>query len=91
MAYVLICRDKPGALDVRLASRDAHLAYAKASGLVRFGGPLIGEDGAMAGSLIALDAPDRAAAEAFAASDPYALAGLFASVEIMEMKVVFGA
>ena len=91
MAYALICRDKPGALDIRKANREAHLAYAKETGLVRFGGPMLDESGAMIGSLVVLDAADRDAAEAFAAQDPYAKAGLFESVEIVAMKVVFGA
>jgi len=57
--------------------------------LIFVAGPLI-EDGVMRGSLLILDAPDRAAAEAFAAGDPYARAGLFASVEILEWKKVLG-
>jgi uncharacterized protein YciI len=36
----------------------------------------------MCGSVIILDVADLAAAEAFAAGDPYAKAGLFASVTI---------
>ena len=91
MAYTLICRDKPGALDIRKANRDAHLAYARESGLVRLGGPLLDEAGEMAGSLLVLDTDERSAAEAFARDDPYGRAGLFASVEIAAMKLVFGA
>jgi uncharacterized protein YciI len=90
MTYLLICRDKPGALETRLANRDAHLAYLKASGIVTLAGPLLDEAGAMTGSLLAIEAPDRAAAEAFAAADPYAKAGLFAAVEILAWKRVIG-
>lgn len=89
MHFALICRDKPGHAQTRLDNRAAHLDYARASGLVFVAGPLI-EDGVMRGSLLILDAPDRAAAEAFAAGDPYARAGLFASVEILEWKKVLG-
>ena len=39
--FVLICQDKPASLDLRMATRDAHLAYAKASGCVRAGGPFL--------------------------------------------------
>ncbi len=89
MHFALICRDKPGHVQTRLDNRAAHLDYARASGVVFVAGPLI-EDGAMLGSLVILDVPDRAAAEAFAANDPYAKAGLFASVEIVEWKKVLG-
>ncbi len=89
MLFVLIARDKPGALETRKANRDAHLAYLKETGCVQQAGPIM-EDGAMAGSVLVLDLPDRAAAEAWAADDPYAKAGLFASVEIMEWNRVLG-
>ena len=88
--YVLICRDRPGALEVRKANRDAHLAYLAGTGIVRLAGPLLDDDGAMVGSLLAVEAADRAAAEAFAAADPYAKAGLFAAVEIMAWRKVIG-
>jgi uncharacterized protein YciI len=90
MTYLLICRDKPDSLAVRVANRDAHLAYLKDSGVVTLAGPLLDDAGGMTGSLLALDLPDRAAAEAFAAADPYARAGLFASVEIVGWRRVIG-
>jgi uncharacterized protein YciI len=52
---------------------------------------MLDENGDMIGSMLALEAEDRAGAEAFAANDPYAKAGLFDTVEIVAMKVVFGA
>jgi uncharacterized protein YciI len=88
--FVLICRDEPGALETRKANRDAHLAYLAETGVVRLAGPLLDDDGAMVGSLLAVEVADRAAAEAFAAADPYARAGLFASVEIMGWRRVVG-
>lgn len=89
MHAALICRDKPDALDIRMANREAHLAYARDSGAVVFGGPMI-EDGRMVGSLLVIECTDLAAAQAFAQADPYARAGLFASVEIVEWKRVLG-
>ena len=48
------------------------------------------EDGeAMIGSVLIIEAADRAEAEAFAAGDPYAKAGLFESVTIKPFKKVF--
>jgi uncharacterized protein len=44
----------------------------------------------MTGSLVVLDLPNRAMAEAWAANDPYAKAGLFAEVRIEEWKKVIG-
>ncbi|MCA8880255.1 MAG: YciI family protein [Rhodobacteraceae bacterium] len=90
MYYVLLCRDRPGALAIRKATRDSHLAYIRDTGVVTEAGPLLDADGEMAGSLVVLDVPDRAAAEAWAASDPYAKADLFADVEILTWKRVIG-
>ena len=89
MPFALICRDKPGALEIRKANRDAHLAYA-AEHPILLGGPMLDEAGAMTGSLLILDVETRAEAEAFAANDPYARAGLFESVEIAAWKRVIG-
>lgn len=89
MLIALIARDKPGALDLRKENRAAHLAYIEETGVVTQAGPLI-VGGAMTGSLIILDMPDMAAAEAWANGDPYARAGLFASVELVEWKKVIG-
>jgi hypothetical protein len=44
----------------------------------------------MCGSLVVLSVDDLAQAQAWAAADPYALAGLFASVTITEWKKVIG-
>lgn len=87
--FAVICRDKPGALQTRIDTRDAHLAYIKDSGIVTMAGPLI-EDGAMCGSLVVLDCADLAAAQAWADADPYAHAGLFEKVGVTEWKKVIG-
>jgi len=57
---------------------------------VELAGPFLDPQGNMTGSLIVLDVPDLAAAEAWAAADPYARAGLFESVAIREWKKVIG-
>lgn len=92
MYFVLSCIDKPGGLALRLENRQAHLEYLKAhAAAVKFAGPYLGEDGAaMTGSLIILEADDRATAETFAAADPYAMAGLFESVDIRAWKWAIG-
>lgn len=87
--FALICTDKPGALDLRLAHRPAHRDYLGTSGVVVHAGPFL-RDGAMCGSMVVIEVPDRAAAEGWAARDPYALAGLFAEVRIEEWNKVIG-
>jgi uncharacterized protein len=64
MLYALICDDRPGGLELRKANRSAHLDYIRATGVVAQAGPFLDGEGAMVGSLVILDVPDRAAAEA---------------------------
>ena len=86
--FALMCTDKPGALPIRVATRDEHLAYLKGLNLHRYGGPLLDENDQPCGSLIVIEADDLAAADAFAAGDPYAKAGLFERVEIRGLRLV---
>ena len=44
----------------------------------------------MCGSLLIMEVDSMADAEAFAANDPYAKAGLFESVELIEWKQTVG-
>ncbi|MFT4619829.1 MAG: hypothetical protein ACI9KS_002353 [Sulfitobacter sp.] len=90
MLIALTCRDKAGALPVRQANRDAHLAYIAETGVVAQAGPFLDADGAMCGSLVILEVDDMAAAETWAANDPYAKAGLFDSVSLDVWKRVIG-
>jgi uncharacterized protein len=87
--YAVICTDKPGALEIRKANRDNHLAYLSASPIV-LAGPFQDANDDMSGSLIVLDVATRAEAEAWAANDPYAKAGLFTKVRIEKFKKVIG-
>ena len=89
MRFAIVCRDKPGALQVRLDTRAAHLAYIQATGVVEMAGPFL-EDGQMVGSLVIIDVVSLEAAQAWAAADPYAVAGLFAQVDVTEWKKVIG-
>ena len=87
--YAIICTDKDEVLEVRKANREAHLAYAAETPVV-LAGPFLNEDGAMTGSLLVVDVATRADAEAWAANDPYAKAGLFQKVRIERFKKVIG-
>jgi uncharacterized protein YciI len=90
MLIALIAHDKPGALALRMENRQAHLAYIESTGVVAQAGPLLDAQGQMAGSLVVLDVPDMAAAQSWAANDPYAQAGLFADVQLHAWKRVIG-
>lgn len=90
MFYAIICTDKPNHLEVRKANRDAHVAYLKSSGVVAQAGPFLDGAGDMCGSLVILDVADRAAAEAWAAGDPYKHAELFSNVRIEAWNRVIG-
>ena len=88
--FIMICRDKPGHLELRQQTRDAHLAYIAETGVVAQAGPLLDDDEQMCGSLLVLDVPDIDAARAWGAQDPYFQAGLFDSVTVERWKKVIG-
>ncbi len=90
MRVALICTDKVNALQTRLDNRAAHLAHIQATGVVEMAGPFLDPEGQMTGSLIVLNVETLQDAKDWAAADPYALAGLFASVDIREWKKVIG-
>jgi uncharacterized protein YciI len=90
MRYALICLDKPNALQTRVENRPAHLEHLQSTGVVEQAGPFIDAAGQMCGSLIILNVGSKAEAEAWAAADPYAKAGLFSSVMVQEWKRVIG-
>ena len=90
MLFALVCTDRPGALDLRLATRATHLAYLETyQDRLVHAGPLLDIDGRPCGSLLVIEAEDRAAAEGFAEADPYAKAGLFESAVIRPFRAVF--
>lgn len=92
--FVVECLDKPDSLDVRLATRAAHLAYLEQLGaqIVRLAGPLLADDGqSPIGSMLIFAGADRAAIEAIVTADPYTAAGLFAQVKITPFRRVLGA
>lgn len=87
--FALYCVDKPNSLELRMATREAHLAYLKDFD-VKVAGPMLDEAGAMAGSILIVEAPDLAAAQAFGENDPYAQAGLFESVRVTGFRAGVG-
>jgi uncharacterized protein len=87
MLFALICTDKPGSLDLRMQMRPAHLSFLDKLGPnLKAAGPFMGDDDKPTGSLVIISADNKIEAQAIAAKDPYAIAGLFASVEIKPWK-----
>ena len=91
--YVISNMDRPNSLELRLATREAHLAYVKATTHVqlRVAGPFLDNDGKMIGSMLVVEADDPAHVAEFVKNDPYGKAGLFQSTDIRAWKVTLGA
>jgi uncharacterized protein YciI len=90
MLYVAYCLDKPGHAPVRAENRSAHLEFLKRYPTqIVMAGPVLSEDGQqMVGSLLILEFENRREVDAFLRSDPYAKAGLFASVDVRPWRKV---
>jgi uncharacterized protein len=87
MLFALICTDKPDSLELRQQSRPEHLKFLEGLGSsLKAAGPFTDDEGKPTGSLVVIEAQNRAAIAAIAGRDPYAVAGLFASVEIKPWK-----
>lgn len=89
--FVLTCLDKPDGLALRLATRQQHLDFIAANReAIRAAGPFLNDAGDMCGSMLILEAADQTAATELAATDPYAIAGLFESVTLRPWKMAVG-
>jgi hypothetical protein len=95
--YAVLAEDVPGSLERRMAARQAHLARLEAlkdEGRLLLAGPHPAIDSAdpgpagFSGSLIVAEFASREAALAWAAEDPYALAGVYARVTVKPFKRV---
>lgn len=87
MLYVIHAVDAPGALPRRLAAYDAHKAFLSNTAphgvTIVMSGPLVAEDGqTMIGSLLVVEAADKATVEAFNRADPFHAAGIWERVTI---------
>ena len=87
MLFAVICTDKPDSLELRQQVRPDHLKFLEGLGTgLKAAGPFVDDDGKPTGSLVIIEAADRGSAKSIAGRDPYAVAGLFASVEIKPWK-----
>lgn len=93
MHFAVIARDgkASGTIEKRLASRTEHmdgLRIMKADGRVIDGGAMLDSEGNMVGSVMLLEFENRAALDAYIASEPYQRDGVWGDVEIIEMRRV---
>lgn len=97
MIYAIVGEDVAGSLENRLAARPAHLERLNAlrdAGRLVMAGPFPAIDNpdpgpaGFSGSLILAEFPSLADAEAWAATDPYVTAGVYARVTVRPFKRV---
>ena len=88
MLYMCYGVDGPDGPARRDIAREEHFAYLKAhEGILVLGGATLGDDGATrTGSLLVINVPDRAAADAFAEDEPLRKAGVFESYTVSLMR-----
>jgi uncharacterized protein YciI len=97
MWYAVISEDVENSLEMRAKSRDAHLARLVAladENRVLIAGPHPATDdenpgsAGFTGSLVVVEFPSLAEAEAWASDDPYLEAGVYAKVTVKPFKLV---
>lgn len=81
--FAVTAFDRPNHLEKRMEVRPTHLKYwdDNAASMV-LAGPFLGEDGNAIGSMMVVRAPDLASAQALVGKDPYAVEGVFESVDV---------
>lgn len=78
--------DDIGALERRMAAREAHIASsgeAIARGEQLVGAALLNESGNMYGSVMIVDFPSRQELEAWLAAEPYVTGGVWKKIEVL--------
>ncbi|WP_284946221.1 YciI family protein [Acidisoma cladoniae] len=90
MNFTITNMDKPDSFALRAATREMHLGYLDSIvGVIVAGGAFLNAEGKPIGSLLIVEAPDQEAAQALAAEDPYARAGLFATMTVSPYRLVY--
>lgn len=92
MLFMVAAFDRPGMLETRHRLRKAHGAYIDALGSrIKVGGAMLNDDEQPLGSLLVIDAKDRASIEALVDADPFAKAGIFERIDIRPWQASMGA
>ncbi|HEY4373857.1 MAG TPA: YciI family protein [Burkholderiales bacterium] len=88
MLYIIYQEDAENSAPLRALHKAAHFAYLEQHrDILVLGGALLDDGGATrTGSVLILNVPNRAAAEAFSESEPLRRAGVFKSVKITRMR-----
>jgi uncharacterized protein YciI len=88
MLYIIYQEDKEGGEAIRAEARERHFAYLEQhKDILVLGGALLADDGdKRLGSVLIINVPGRAEAEAFSRDEPFRCAGLFKSVTITRMR-----
>jgi uncharacterized protein YciI len=98
MLYAIIGNDVANSLEKRLVARPAHIARLQAlqdEGRLLLAGPFPAVDAVdpgsagFSGSLIVAEFTDLAAAQAWAAADPYVAGGVYEQVAVRPFKKTF--
>ena len=88
MLYMVYGIDASDAAKLRAGARENHFAYLDAhEDILVLGGATLGDDGeTRTGSVLIINVPDRAAADAFAENEPFRRAGVFETVTLTRMR-----
>src|SRR5688500_15655271 len=92
MQFLIIAKDATDAdaLTRRMAAREAHIAHiskAKAAGHAKMGAALLSDQEVMNGSAIIAEFENRAALDAWLATDPYVMQNVWNKIDIIPCKI----
>lgn len=92
MQFVIIARDATDekALERRMAAREAHMVLIDEGiqkGQNHMGAAMLDESGAMCGSVMVVEFPDRSALESWLKVEPYVTGKVWDDIEIIECKI----
>lgn len=88
MLYIIYQEDGTDGAAARKRARDSHFEYLdKHKDILVLGGAMLADNSdERIGSVLIINVPDRASAEAFSANEPLRNAGAFKSVKISRMR-----
>ncbi|MBC2778907.1 YciI family protein [Parasphingopyxis marina] len=89
MSHYLVEYAELGNAEAREALRPDHIGYRKGlGGGMALAGPLLDDAGSPVGSVVILEAEDRAEAERIASADPYVAAEVLELVSVRAYRIV---
>ncbi len=91
MQFMITAHDGAGKLPERMRIRPQHLENierVRGEGHVLCAGGLFDEEGALCGSMLVLEYPDRAGLDAYLASEPYVTGKVWEDIRVERMNVV---